>query len=54
MHFRLLRKLGVCFQLKSLSLIIYQKLQSACYNSLRNYKLTFACPNRTLHKLLRS
>ncbi len=46
MHFRLLRKLGVCFQLNSMNIIIiniYQMPQSACYfrnNSLRNYKLT--------------
>ncbi len=44
MHFRLLRKLGVCFQLKFYEYHYHLSNASiACYfknNSLRNYKLT--------------
>ncbi len=40
MHFRLLRKLGVCFQLKFYEYHYLQMPQPACNNSLRNYKLT--------------
>ncbi len=50
MHFRLLRKLGVCF-----SINIYQMPQSACYsrNSLRNYKLTLLGLSCTALMLIR-